>query len=723
MRLVTRAALAAAVLPLLCILYSAAFAAAPDTTLVSDPARFGIVVSATKTAHPAIEVPNATAVIKGADLRRLGARTLADALIDVVGVEAGGGTDNGSRLTNIGMWGLKEFDALLVTVDGVPVGGPFNPSLVQIAVDDIDHIEIVKGPQGTLYGMSAFAGMVQVFTNRNATDTHTLTLGGGSFSNLDGRLGVHHVLAEDWTLDLALSGGAGDGWQDRTHSETERGRVSLTGHAGKALLGFDVTGLSDRADWGTPMPVDLADPTPGFVRTANYAVGGATQQHGVIALNQRFSLPVAKRSRLENTMNYSRDQQVSVRNFFSGVPDPSTPDTVSFAGVQLRPVENVFFDDARLVTTLDLAGKHEWVTGAAVTWGHTSATGTGFDVDERLSRQGLSTPNWQDVPVGDHRSFDDRRTFFGVYAHDEWTPVRPLTISGGGRWDHASEKLHAFGQEVGGDPAVTDDSKTSEDWSGDLAALVRLLPARSAHTLNVYGNWKSSFKPAAPNLTEAEDAHILDPEHTHSVEGGVKGSFFDGQFTFDAAMFQMDFLNMVVGAVGTDGNPTNVNAGHERFKGTEVSATLAPSAVSGLSLTGGWANHDPRFVSFSFFADPADPGSLTNVGGNVIEVAPRQMWNARVSYAPAKWVGAWASARHEDSRPMKRRKQYQSARWTPPFDEYDAGVTFTYKRAQLAVTGRNLGDDRHWVAESDIGDSQFYYAPPRRFTATATYGW
>ncbi len=717
----TLAALAAAAVLVSLSFAAAARAATPDTLSVSDPARYGILVSATKSARPAIEIPNATAVVKGADLRRAGARTLADALIDVVGVEAGGGTDNGAHLTNIGMWGLKEFDALLITVDGVPVGGPFNPSLAQISLDDVDRVEIVKGPQGTLYGMSAFAGMVQVFTNHSQQDARVLTLGGGSFSNFRGRLGLHHTLPSGWNLGIVGSGGAGDGWQDRTRSEVERGRVSLDGTLGKAALGFDLTALSDRADWGTPMPVDLADPVPGFERTANYAVGGATMEHAVISLGQHLALPVTKWSRLENVMNYTRDRQVSVRNFFSGAPDPDNADLVSFAGVELKPVETAVFDDARFVTACDLAGKHEWVTGAALTWGRTTASGIGFDVDELLSARGANLPNWQDIPVGDHRSFEDTRTFFGFYAHDDWTPVRPLTISGGGRWDHAHEKLHAFGQEVGGDPAVTDDAKASSAWSGDLSALVRLLPASSQHTLNLYGNWKSSFKPAAPNLTEAENAHILDPEHTHSVEGGVKGSLFTGQLTFDASMFQMDFLNMVVGAVAADGSPININAGHERFKGTEASATLAPNFVPGLSLSAGWANHDPRFVSFKFFADPADPSSLSDIGGNIIEVAPRQLWNMRAAYAPAKWLGAWVAARHEDSRPMKRRKQYQPARWTPPFSEYDAGLTFTYQRALLTVAGRNLGDDRHWVAESDIGDSQFYYAPPKRYTAEISF--
>src|SRR5215831_13326388 len=178
-----RRALAGACLAL--ALARPAHAAGGDADTVSmphDPGRYGIVVSATKTTRNPLDVPNGTAVVSGKDLRRTGARTLADALIDVAGLEAGGGSDNGTRVTNIGLWGLTEFDALLVTVDGVPVGGPFNPSLAQIAVDDIERIEIVKGPQGTLHGMSAFAGTVNVFTDRSTPGRGEVTLGGGDFT-------------------------------------------------------------------------------------------------------------------------------------------------------------------------------------------------------------------------------------------------------------------------------------------------------------------------------------------------------------------------------------------------------------------------------------------------------------------------------------------------------------------------------------------------------------
>ncbi len=691
----------------------AARAADGDTLSIYDPARFGILVSATKTAKPSTEIPNAAVVVRGETLRRAGARTLADALVDVVGVEAGGGTDNGPGLTNIGMWGLKEFDALLVTVDGVPLGGPFNPSLAQISVDDVDRIEIVKGPQGTLYGVSAFAGMVQVFTDRGTGNARSLTLGGGSFSNFDGRVDVRHEIAPDWTLDIAASASAGDGWQDRTRAENERGRLSLSGRVGGASLGFDFSGLSNRAGWGSPTWVDAGAPLPGFDRTRNYAVGGARVEHGVVGIGMRESVPVSEHVRFENTLDWRQDDQTSVRSFFSDQP---APDTVGSAGVELRPIERVFFDDARLVSRFELAGSHELVSGAAITWGRTTAKGIGFDFDQSLSNP-AGIPDWQDIPVGDHREFEDRRTFVGLYAHDAWTPAPAFTLSGGGRWDSANEKLHAFGQEVGGDATVADDARTDQAWSGDLAGLLRVLPAGGPHVLNLYANWKSSFKPAAPNLQEPEGARILDPERTHSIEGGLKGTAFDGQLAFDASVFQMDFLNMVVNTVGPGGLPALVNAGHERFRGTELSATIAPRAIPGLSLSGGWGHHDPRFVTFSFLADPADPGSLRVVDGKLIELAPRELYNLRAAYAPVKWLGGWVATRHEGTRPLTRR----NTSWAPAFDELDAGLTFDYSGARLVVTGRNLGDTVHFVSESDIGDSQFYYAPPRRWTAEVTF--
>src|SRR5262249_10954641 len=302
-----------------------------------------------------------------------------DALIDVAGLEAGGGSDNGTRITNIGLWGLTEFDALLVTVDGVPVGGPFNPSLAQLAVDDIERIEIVKGPQGTLHGMSAFAGTVNVFTDRSTAGRGELVLGGGDFTNFHGTARGHHA-ANGWTMDGSLSALHDEGWQEHTAADTYRARGSLTHALWGGTAGVDITGLHDRGDWGSPLPVDAEGvPLPGFDRDRNYAIHDAVMKHDVFGLNTRGSWPVHEKVRLDNTLGFCYDAQHALRGF-SPAHDAIVGQTdVQAEGASLKPKETTLFEDLRAVTKLEMGGRHELVTGASLTWGHTKADGHGFD--------------------------------------------------------------------------------------------------------------------------------------------------------------------------------------------------------------------------------------------------------------------------------------------------------------------------------------------------------
>ena len=348
-----------------------------DTLLVRHPE---IVVSATRTARNQTNVPNATAVVTRGELRRRGTRTLAEALQDIVGLDTGEGSDNGSRLPNVGLWGLKEFDALLFTLNGVPVGGPFNPSLSQIPVDDVDRIEVVKGPQGTMYGVSAFAGMIQVFTTE-ATSGGEVTVGGGSFSQGHGDFRWGKTLEPSRTIKINGGFGRSDGWQDRTENDTERGGATFGFDLGKAHTALDLVAYRDRQDWGSPLPFDAGALVPGFVLDRNYAVGGAEVKHQVFGMTSRTTWPAGSRHRIENALSFTYDKQ----NFLRSFPGEISGDTLNSEGLELEPKEMSLFEDVRMVAKLTGAGTHELVAGAAVTWGETKGKGREFDFDQLLS--------------------------------------------------------------------------------------------------------------------------------------------------------------------------------------------------------------------------------------------------------------------------------------------------------------------------------------------------
>ena len=328
----------------------AAGAAAPPQV---EPVNEEVVVSATKMAQDPVDIAGDITVISGDELRRRGTTTLADALQDVVGLDTGNGSDNGPRLPNIGLYGIKEFDALMVTVDGVPLGGPFNPNLAQVPVENIDRIEITRGPQGTLYGVSAFAGMIAIYTkqNRGAGDVWgSARVGGwGAFDQAFGQINVGTQVNKDLTLNLSGWMQKGDGWQQRTDFERDQLLVSANQTWGQTKLGVSVLYFRDTNFWGSPLPVDAGEPVPGFQIDNNYAVGGARIDHHTIGLFTNFSTPITHNLTFENVLGFTQDTGDSIRSFINGIDG----NTATAEGIALYPTEKTVYEDAHVVANFE----------------------------------------------------------------------------------------------------------------------------------------------------------------------------------------------------------------------------------------------------------------------------------------------------------------------------------------------------------------------------------
>ena len=672
-----------------------------------------VIVSATKTDQEMIEIPNSVSVVSGEELRRRGTRTVADALQNIVGVDTGDGSDNGPRLPNIGVYGVKEFDALMVTLDGVPVGGPFNPNLAMIPVDDIDRIEIVRGPQGTLYGTSAFAGMVQIFTRSHpgGGTWGSATVGGfGAFAQGWGDVNFGTQVSPDFAIRVNGSIAMGGGWQERTDFTREQLRLTFDNRFGDTTMTTNVLWFRDTNFWGSPQPVEAGEPIPGFEDPdLNFAVQGARVDHHTIGMFNNISTPINANLTFENILGVTNDNQGQIRSWVTAV----NGNIGTSEGIALYPKETVVYDDAHVVATFDAAGQHRLVGGAALTWGQTNAEGHGFDFDFQIDPQVI--PVYGTFPFGDNRNFKDTRTFVGLYVNDQWTPVKWFTLTLGGREDFTKESLDVFQQEIGDDEfeEVHDESNVNR-FSWGVSGMFHILdrPDGGLTGMSLYGAARRNFKPAAPNLTEAENAEILDPETTNTQEAGLKTLWLDGKLSVNVTWFHMIFSNLVVGVLTPDG-PALTNAGKVRFQGTEVEIGYALPFVEFLSLYGGYAYHDSRFKQFTFFTPD---GQFRNVAGKQLELDPRNFWNFKFVLAPPQGLGGFAALRHQNHRPLNRRNTF----YTPSFYQFDAGLSYVFDRFQLSVIGRNLTDSRPYTTESEIGDSQFYVAPPRGVSAQLT---
>jgi len=126
-----------------------------------------VVVTATRTDVKPVAPLASTTVITGAELRAQGITTLGDALAGVPGVFAPQSGSYGAQ-TSLFLRG-GESDYTEVLVDGVPVNDPGGAiDLANLTTDNIDRIEIVRGPTSVLYGSNAVTGVIQIFTREGS---------------------------------------------------------------------------------------------------------------------------------------------------------------------------------------------------------------------------------------------------------------------------------------------------------------------------------------------------------------------------------------------------------------------------------------------------------------------------------------------------------------------------------------------------------------------------
>jgi vitamin B12 transporter len=141
-----------------------------------------IIVSATRIDVPLDQSPASVSVVTSQDIEVKQIERVSDALREVPGLSVVQ-TGSAGQLTSVFTRGLRS-EHTQVLLDGVPINqglqGAFD--FANLTTDDIDRIEVVRGPQSTLYGPRALAGVIQVFTKQgNGPPGITLSAEGGSY--------------------------------------------------------------------------------------------------------------------------------------------------------------------------------------------------------------------------------------------------------------------------------------------------------------------------------------------------------------------------------------------------------------------------------------------------------------------------------------------------------------------------------------------------------------
>jgi outer membrane receptor protein involved in Fe transport len=191
-----------------------------------------VTVTATRSATALTEVPESISVMTAKQIADTPAQGLNDLLRDLPGMTLNGIGPNVGHPTayNESMRGLPTTETrMLVMVDGVPVNDPFFGYIQwnRVPLENIDHVEIVRGGGSPLWGNTAMGGVVNVITKTPQNDQLEVSAAGGSYASYDTNLyGAYRPV--DWlslSLNVALSGT--QGYQTTPPSWTSFGSLNL----------------------------------------------------------------------------------------------------------------------------------------------------------------------------------------------------------------------------------------------------------------------------------------------------------------------------------------------------------------------------------------------------------------------------------------------------------------------------------------------------------------
>jgi len=144
-----------------------------------------VVITADRLEEPTKDVASSITSIPAVDVKNAQHRMVSDALREVPGLDAVQAGPRGGN-TSVFLRGAASAQTL-VLIDGIEANDPIDANrgfnFANLTTDNIERIEVLRGPQSVLYGSDAMGGVVNIITRHGQGDPHaSFTLEGGSFS-------------------------------------------------------------------------------------------------------------------------------------------------------------------------------------------------------------------------------------------------------------------------------------------------------------------------------------------------------------------------------------------------------------------------------------------------------------------------------------------------------------------------------------------------------------
>ena len=622
-----------------------------------------IIVTARRQSERAQDVPIALSVVSGPSLEQTGAYTLTDLQIHTPSLVA---YNTNPRNSSVGIRGIGVSSAadgldtsVGVYVDNVYLG---RPGMALEDLIDTDRVEVLRGPQGTLFGRNTSAGVLNVTTRKPS-----------------------------FTLGSTVEASVGDYGYNQE-------RISLTGPIVHDLLAFRLTAFNTHRDGVLP----------------NTTTGSAANSIGRTGARLQFLLTPSPKVSVRLIGEYSRENDTCCVSVLRQVAPASlgatTARTLSaFSSLGYTPVANLLAtpnNAPQNMRTDQHAGSAEvsWDLGwadatsiSAYRYWHfdplQDSDGTPLDIiqvnvaktrDHQLSQEIrlASKPgrlSWQvggylfGQTLNDHYVLNqfgtDASAFYTAYLRTANPAAPAVSIAPGSQYigDTRATTFSgaAFGQAnfkiterlilTGGvrytydrKHGVSDTSTVGTPYAatsipfhydvtidgGNVSWLANASYKLAKDSL-LYASYSTGYKSAGLNLNSAVSAStplILQPEHVKDWEVGLKTTLLQGRVSLNLDGYWTDLSGLQANIYPTNGAKSYLaNVGDIRARGAEADVQLIP--VDGLELSLNGSYNDSTYRSYTNGPCPVGVAGVCNLTGLPVYESPKWIGNATVRYS------------------------------------------------------------------------------------------
>lgn len=586
-------------------------------------------------------------------------------------------------------------------MDDIPLTGGIRlgtGSGLDAGMNDLSRVEVLKGPQGTLFGEGAMGGVVRYITNDPELDhlggrltaTYYGTRSGDDSGEARGVLNLP-LVQDRLGLRIAAEHDRYGGWIDNVTSGEENYNDATATDVRAKLLFMPSDSLRITALVNTHR---LRSDGTNIVNTGDFDDSLFRQAVGFLPVGQ--DVPTTQSSGF-NLYNLTVDYDLGFANIVSSTSrfdaslhpinyQTQVAGNIEFLIDRTRGEQEVTSQEIRLVSNGD--SPFRWIVGGNYKDTLVQAFPGGADAVLALYQNPIDPPLILTFP-GNDNSTEGRSEAFAGFVDASYLFFDRLELGGGVRY---------FGEDRGSVTSTTAGT-TVLDQDGNYTATTYRLFGKYAVSdqVNVYASYATGFRPGEFNGVEGiavGGLPLTDPETSDFVELGVKSSFFEGRLVANLAAFDGHYdnqLQLVARLVGSQFANFYDNVGDGRIRGFEWELETSP--MPGLNLRATGVLLDTEYTSSA-------PGAPIQAG-DPIDFVPEYDVNLAANYE-FNWSEAirgffninssWKGAVQNTNRgvglgaaPIDRNE---------PLNFVNASVGAMFNGIEVTLFARNITDER-----------------------------